>query len=808
MATSFPPPPINGDTLTAAPEGLEQGVGKLFGRLPGVPGAEEDVYASLDLKVLLKRFEDTKRAAEDGRPIFERQWWRALLYVLGRQWIYFDAKRSAWKDKRLKKWVPKPVTNKMKEVVQAIRAMFASVKLGVIVRPNGNDPKNIVAANTSDMIHPLIHEEHEMDRVLREGDLSFIIMGNVFYHPWWDKDVKYGIKPVMKDKCLTCGQVWGPEELGSPTQPICPDPECGGIEFEPVEEQVPIGRGCTDAVSPLEVLIPSYYSAFREVRKLIRSRWRPREYYEDNYPEIAAKIQWQKAPQERSLALFKSLAQQNDISNMPATWGGGGGVSQSEGIAEYEYWEQPSALYPKGLFFRVIGDTSPFIFEDPEQGSPGPLPYVTKQGQPMWPWLHAGYEPFLGRLFAAGALDPLIQKQDQINQLDSLMQLIVQRMANPIWLEPKGAEVEKFTGEPGLVVKYSMIGTTGAGKPERIDGTGPSPSLFQLREQYLKDIEELAGTFDIIKGQKPTGVEAFSALQLLVERSQSRFTTAFNERGEAYRAWFSIALELERMYGPTERTMATLGPNNTWAFAQFDQANLQGSTSVVVEDGSNVPKTSLGERAAMEQANNMKLLNPQDPDQSYTMLTKLGLTGLIPGLDSAVKAAQREQEAFEKWIVQPAAPQPQIDPATGQPLPMDPAMQPPMGPDGQPVQYRDPMPPLSVRPWDGGTTGQGIAARIGELQKWANSDKMQEILTQYPDASFYLGTYYMGLMQLLGGIMSGSVMGMGMAAPGTEPSPGNGGGAGAAQGLSNSNQNSGSTANVPSDQPGPAAPPL
>jgi len=790
----FPPPPINGDSLTAAPAGLDQGVAKLFQSPTGFPPEPEDPYANLDLVKLLKRFEDTKKSAEDGRSIFERQWWRALLYTLGRHWIYFDSRRNQWKDKRLKKWVPKPVTNKMKEVVQSIRAMFSSVKLGVIVRPNGADPANIIAANTSDMLHPLIHEEHQMDRVLREGDLNFIIMGNTFLHPWWNNDPKFGTKPVMKDECIACGNVYGPEELGSTTAPVCP--ECGATEFQPVTEDVPIGRGETDSVSPLEVLIPNYYSSFRDVRKLIRSRWRPREYYEDNYPELATRIKWQKAPQERSLALFKSLAAQSDISNMPATWGGGGGVSDSEGIAEYEYWEQPSKAYPEGLFFRVIGDSAPFILEDPEQSSPGPLPNKTKQGIPIWPWIHAGYEPFLGRLWAAGALDPLIQKQDQVNQLDSLVQLIVQRMANPIWLEPKGAEVEKFTGEPGLVVKYSMIGTSGAGKPERIDGIGPSDSLFKLREQYLKDIEELAGTFDIIKGQKPTGVEAFSALQLLVERSQSRFTTAFNERGEAYRAWFSIALEMERMYGPTDRTWATLGPNNTWAFEKFNNANLQGSTSVVVEDGSNVPKTSLGERAAMEQANNMRLLNPADPDQSYSMLSKLGLTGLIPGLDSAVKAAQREQEAFEKWIAQPAMPQPEVDPLTGVagPMPMiDPT-----------IEYRSPTPPLSVRSWDAGTTGQGVAARIGELQKWANSDRMQEILLKYPDATMYLGFYYQGLMQILGMVMSGAAMGMAPAGA----TPGDGGGAGAAQGLSNSNQNSTSTNNVPSDQPGPAAPPL
>ena len=58
--------------------------------------------------------------------------------------------------------------------------------------------------------------------------------------------------------------------------------------------------------------------------------------------------------------------------------------------------------------------------------------------------------------------------------------LIIQRMSNPIWLEPKGAEVEKLTGMPGLVVKWNPLTVGGNAKPERIPGEGPHPSLFTI----------------------------------------------------------------------------------------------------------------------------------------------------------------------------------------------------------------------------------------------------------------------------------------------------------------------------------------
>lgn len=747
----FPQPPTQGSPNDIGPAGLEQAVSQMFGTAPPEPN---DPYEQLDPVVLLKRFEEAKKDGQDLRWVFERQWWRNLLYVAGRQWIYFDTKRNEWRDKRLKKWIPKPVTNKMREVQSAIRAMFSSIQLGVIVRPNGNDPKNIATANTCDQLQPLVHEEHDMDRQMRLSDFWVVNTGNVFLHPWWNPD-EGEIVPVEHDECLTCGTRTDPQTLENPGQFACPS--CGGMASRPVEvDRAPAGKGCTDVCSPFEIMLPSHAAEFRDCTWVIRIRWRPKSYYTINYPELAPRLTFEKQPSERSLHLFKALASQNDLSTTPFSWGGGQ-RAQSEGITEYEYWEQPSVQYPKGLFFRVVGEHNPRILEDPRQSSPGPIPVVSQTGETLWPWIHIAYEPFGGRLWSSGALDPLFQKQDQLNQVDSMIQLWAQRMANPIWMKPKGMGTTNFTGESGLVVEYDMIGASNL-KPERLPGEPLTPGLFQLREQYLRDIEELAGTYDILKGQKPTGVEAFSALQLLVERSQSRFTNAFALRGEAYQAWFRVALELERMYGPTQRTLSLLGPNATWTFQTFQHADLLGDVMVVVEDGTNVPKTALGRRAAMEQANNMGFVNPQDPDQKAAFLSEMGLTNLMPGLDSAKKAALRQQDAFEQWVDQglPGLSQ-GIDPMTGMPTIAG--------------------SPLTIQPWD------DPSILLNELRKWANSDKMQSVLHDPrvgPIVTQILTQFHAQLAQMVAATM--------MPPPGLGPEPGHAPGNG--QGMSRSNANS------------------
>jgi hypothetical protein len=642
---------------------------------------------------LLDLFDKFKRESTEYRWIWEREWLRDLFYVANRQWIFFHPTRREWVDKRLQKWIPRPVTNKMAETLQAIRTNFAAINLAVTVRPVGRDTESIAAAEMSDQMSPLIHEEHEMNQAMREADFWLIACGNACLQISWDSDVRFNRVFVPKEQCVACQQVFSPDAIVNAGQKC---PACGANQFMPAQGQggqpdgdyKSFGRGKTTPLSPFEYAFPPNVTRFSDLPYIIRLRWRDKHYFEANHPELLEKIAWEKSPSDRSLQIFKSLALTNDVgTGSQYAYLGTAGAHTVEGVTEYELWMKPTKEFPKGLVMRVLGDKSPMLMQAPEEGIPGPIPYTDIEGNPLFPFVHAQYEHLGGRLYGRSALSPLIQKQDQLNQLDSLIQLIVQRMANPVWIIPENAGIESFTGEPGLVLKWNTLAAGGQGKPERIAGSEVPATLYQLRAQILKDIEDLSGAFDIIKGQKPSGIEAFSALQLLVERSQSRFTSAFQARGEMYRNWYRLAIELERKYGPEQRVHALVGPNKSYTFRHFENAQLQGQISVQVEDGSNMPKTALGKRAAIEQANQLKLLDTNDPDQKYALLTQFGLADLVPSLNFHMQTAAEIQDAFEKWVTNPQGPS-----------------------------------PLVVKPW--------FDPRIhwGERIKWLNTDRMRELM--------------------------------------------------------------------------------
>lgn len=646
---------------------------------------------------LLALFETLKKESTEYRWVWEREWLRDLYYIANRQWIFFHPTKREWVDKKMAKWVPRPVTNKMAETLQAIRTTFAAVNLNCVARPVGNDTESIAAAEIADQMAPLIHEEHLMDQVMREADFWLITCGNAVLQTSWDLDARFNKVFVPHEQCMQCGQVAPPQAVIDAGQHC---PTCGssllqkaqGPDGKPIGQMVAFGKGKTTALSPFEYAVPPNITRFDELPYIIRLRWRDKHWFETNKPDMVNKIVWEKSPSDRSLQIFKSLALSNDIgTGGQFSYLGSGGAHTVEGVTEYELWLRPTTDYPQGLVMRIIGDKSPIVLDAQEEGIPGPLPYTDIEGNPLFPFVHAQYEHMGGRLYGRSALSPLIQKQDQLNQLDSLIQLCIQRMANPVWVVPENAGIDHFTGEPGLVMKWNPLAGGGTAKPERVAGLDVPGSLYIMREQIIKDIEDLSGAFDIIKGQKPQGVEAFSALQLLVERSQSRFTAVFQSRGEMYRKWFSLAIELERQFGPQSRTWAVIGPNRGYTFRHFENAQLQGQVTFAIEDGSNMPKTALGKRAAIEQANQLQLLDPHDPDQKFALLSNFGLSDLVPSLNVHVQSALQLQDAFEKWVDMPQGPS-----------------------------------PLQLKPW--------FDAKVHwtERIKWLNTDKMREIMVQKP----------------------------------------------------------------------------
>ena len=463
--------------------------------------AEEMAADPFDDKKLLEMWKKKKQEAFDQRWILERDWIRNLYYVANRQWIHWDNVQHRWVPKRLSRDVPRPVTNMCRTAVITLRAAFGAIDLGVRSRPVGNTSDAITTANIADEMSPLIHADHDMDRVLRESDFWLLVTGTSMLHMTWNKDKESERSFVPYFQCTNCGTIVEADVEQCPT--------CGNTSFDKalnedgseMGELLGVGSGQTEALSPFEFAVPPHITRFADANYVIRTRWRDKSYYEANYPDVVKTITFGKSPSDRSMQVYKGLALLSDLGRSTVRDIAESTQMGGEGVTEYEFWMKPTSDFPEGVVFRIVGDEQPVILHSPNEGLPGPLPFKDIQGNYLWPFAMSTFEPVGGRFYGYSLLDSAIQKQDQLNQIDSHLLMILQNMSNPVWLMPRGVvDIQEMNGTPGGVIRYNAAAAAGVGvKPERLGGENVPESIYRWRELVVKEFENITGVFDILE---------------------------------------------------------------------------------------------------------------------------------------------------------------------------------------------------------------------------------------------------------------------------------------------------------------------
>jgi hypothetical protein len=233
--------------------------------------------------------------------------------------------------------------------------------------------------------------------------------------------------------------------------------------------------------------------------------------------------------------------------------------------------------------------------------------------------------------------------------VERVIKLEAQRMANSVWLDPKGSGVSLYTGGPGQVITYNplTLGGTTPVKPERLP---PQINHLQVLLELLKfiddSIERVTGTFFLQGGDAPSGVTAASALALLDERAQKAMSPLVREWAKGYLSFDQITLEIARQHWTDARIRLVSGRNKKWETQTFMASDLQGDVNMEIDYQSIFPKSNATEVAQITQLIQGMVLNPQDPQTKMQILKKMGMMYMLGSVDLDVKQAQKEQEAF------------------------------------------------------------------------------------------------------------------------------------------------------------------
>lgn len=622
-------------------------------------------------------------------------WEKNQLMLDGQQWLVYEGNRETggqWK--RLSpspqnEFIPRPVTNYLFDAYQTLKGYILKNKPRITVRPNTQTNKDKTAAKIAELVSGTNWERlHETEN--QEYAISCLITyGTVFKKSYWDTSYTSLVEvPRMEQRPVVDPNTGAPTGQMQEVQMV--DPNTGEFLFD----EMPLGDVNTAVVEPYRIALDPLASNLHDIRWIMEYSIRPLTWIKENYykptqqpgPQIpvgedAAQDLDEEgqpiAPQEdgytglansvkpekhlsASLRRFFQLKSSSGIrgimgSGLGQTSSGGDSTMLEESAVVKEYYERPTKENPHGRLFVVANGKTLYS---------GPSPYTGPQQGDWHPYSECRWEIVPGRFWGKSPFDDATEVQKHINSIDSVIILNRKTQAIPQKLIPRGTMPvnDQWTGRPGQKIFFTP-GVNGE-KPEAIQAQSVSEQVFQERAQKVEDIKSLTGAIDILKGDRPPGVTAFSALNLLFEVGAGKlFPIA--DRVKRYienDQRKQLQLVANKFREPRPQFIQKLMSMNTELTSDqikdFVGKDLNDNCNVIIDPASSVPKMKAAEQAKLMELAQLGVLNLQNPANLKEFLDRMDILGFDGGYGKDANRASFENDDLDGLANNPMGRQP------------------------------------------------------------------------------------------------------------------------------------------------------
>lgn len=580
-------------------------------------------------------------------------WERNQLMLDGKQWLVYDAESSSgamWSRLRLSKhneYIPRPVTNYMFDIFQTLKSYMIKDRPRSKVSPNTQEYRDKNAAKLATLILEVNWARLKEDLNYEVAAANLIQYGTVFKKSYWDTASMNLIKvPKMVKVPITdplTGMVLGESE----------QQEVDPITHEPVFEELPLGDVNTAVIDPYRICLDPLAMHLHEAKWIMETSiqtldWIKTTYMKEapGYTGNAVKVKEDKHLNGSMRRWFKLKTSSGVKDNaLP----GGAGSSASDTMVENsaivkEYYERPSAEYPRGRLIVVAGDQCVYS---------GPSPYSGPEMGDWHPYSECRWEIVAGRFWGKSPLDDAAELQKRLNSIDSAIVLTRKTMAVPQKLIPTGSGIApgSWTGRPGQEVHFRPDGT--GAMPQTIPPAGVDPSVFQERQQVVSDMREISGAIDILRGDRPPGVNAASALNLLYEVGTGKLYPILGRwklfvESDQKKQLRIIANKYKEQRPDFIRMLhARNSEISESEINRFIGSDLYDNCNVVVEAGSNIPKLQAAKQALVMQLAQMGALNLQNPENQAQFQSDMGIVGYNNEIEPDRKRATWENDLLD-----------------------------------------------------------------------------------------------------------------------------------------------------------------
>ena len=589
-------------------------------------------------------------------------WERVSLFLDGKQWLVFSNSSTTggmWTRLETNKnndYIPRPTTNYLFDCYQTLKSYLIKTKPRSTVYPNTDLYQDKMAAKIATLCL-----EANWARLKEQANYEYaaaclVTYGTVFKKSYWDTTECVMAKvPRMIQQPQTdpnTGAVVGMEEVQA-TDPVT---------NEPLYDEMPLGDVNTDVIEPFRIAMDPNVNDIHKIRWIMEYSVQPLSWIKEVYgkdplqnPGYTGRAE--EVEEETTLqGGLKRMYQLKQSSGVKAQ--GVGAFVNSSGSDEHivnsavvkEYYERPSAQYPNGRMVVVANGICLYA---------GDSPYIGPELGDWHPYSECRWEIFPGRFWGKSPLDNAAEIQKQINSIDSVIVLNRKTMAIPQKLIPISAGIPHgmWTGRPGQEIFFRDVG--GGQPPQVIQAHGVDPTVFQERAQRVEDMKTITGAIDILKGDRPDGITAASALEMLFEVGMGKLFPVldrwknFVEQDQKKQLRIICNKYKEprpdfiRILQQMNRELSADAINN------FIGSDLHDNTNVVVEGGANVTHLKAARKQELREMASMGALNLADPANLQQYMEDMGIQGYNQQFNKDQKRAQMENSQLDNLMNTP-----------------------------------------------------------------------------------------------------------------------------------------------------------
>lgn len=578
--------------------------------------------------------------------------WEALLMYAGQLWLRYDNARHGYEiDTPSNPYTPRPRINRFAPAIDAVASVFQHIPdVEAVPCPKDDFKKIGIAEVCNELSAHFIKDlalksdfRTDEDKVGMAG--QWLTLAGCFFTNVFVEEVSMGqrevtaVQPAVNMQCLGCDtNMVAPPEEAQASGGLCP--QCGQpMEMTETEQALPqVGEDGSPMMEPMTE---------KRVKCIIEPPMAA-------YPQAGAKTMkdagWLILADRMSLDRIWSELGIEDAhadAEFPDGWNttaenalnffylgySNFTLSGKDGAMVLRLYMEPNKVkdFPEGCFAIYINGQCKKCVPWP-YGKEHPIGKVDFKGLPTL---------FFPRSVAFDICGVMREFLDQ----SSIIKLHGMTNASTPWVCESSDNHSEITGGGDQVITWTYRGP-GSVAPQRAQAGSLDAGQYTMREMLLEDIEQIAQTVAVWKGEEPAGAKSGKAIDSLRTQASAMFTGPTNNFANGWKEVIRKAVKLAQKEYTTEQLVRIVGDDKLQEISEFQQCELDECIEWIATTGG-MPRTQEELKTEMIELFDRGMIDPNDPGVKEKVFKLFGETGMLSMFNKDATRARWENSSMK-----------------------------------------------------------------------------------------------------------------------------------------------------------------